>query len=205
MSSPYHSVNGGDIGPVAAGRIPGDPLTGPYTGTPFTNVWPNGDAPTSIAYRLWCATDATRITDWGQLTNLSASGPGNGGTAKTVGNGAPIGLPIRILGVNPASGTVATFTGFINGTASTTCANTNTNAANDPNPATAPTPNSPHVALENNASQAALFASGDFPGDVPDQAVEISTTLYYESNGVLNTSPYSGSISLGGATTQPSR
>ena len=61
------------------------------------------------------------------------------------------------------------------------------------------------MALENNASQAALFASGDFPGDVPDQAVEISTTLYYESNGVLNTSPYSGSMSLGGSNCTTSR
>ena len=197
-SGPYASINGGVIGPVAAGWIPGDPVDGPYTGTAFTNV-ANGDA-TSIAYRLWCATDSTRITDWGQLTNLAASGPGNGGVAKTVGNGAPIGIPVRIMGVNPTSGTNATFTGFINGTASTTCANSNTNAANDPNPVTAPTPNSAHVALENNTSQVGDFAVSDFPGDTASQAVEVATTLYYASNGVLNTVPYSGSVTVGAST-----
>jgi hypothetical protein len=202
-TSPYFAVNGGNIGPVAAGWIPGDPLGGPYTGTPFTNV-ANGAA-TSIAYRLWCATDATRITDWGQLVNLSASGPGNGGVAQTVGNGGPIGLPVRIMGVNPGSGTNKTFTGFVNGTAFTTCANTNTNAANDPNPATAPSPNSPHVALENNASQVSDFAVNDFPGDVPSQAVEVATTLYYSSNGILNTSPYSGAVNLGGSSITASK
>ena len=201
-TSPYHSVNGGSIGPVAQGWIPGDPVGGPYTGTPFTDVSnaDNGGGANSTAYKLWCATDSTRITDWGQLVNLAASGPGNGGMAKTVGNGAPIGLPVRIMGVNPNSGTNATFTGFINGSAATKCSNTNTNAANDPNPATAPSPNSPHVALENNVSQIGDFATSDFPGDVPSQAVEVATTLYYASNGVLNTVPYSGSVTLGGQT-----
>jgi hypothetical protein len=201
-TSPYASVNGGSIGPVAAGWVPGDPVGGPYTGTPFTNLAnnDNGGAANSTAYRLFCATGSSRITDWGQLVNLAASGPGNGGVAQTLGNGAPIGLPIRIMGVNPSSGTNATFTGFINGTASTTCSNSNTNAANDPNPATAPTPNSPHVALENNTSQVGDFAATDFPGDVPSQAVEVATTLYYASNGVLNTVPYSGSVTLGGST-----
>jgi hypothetical protein len=202
-SGPYAGVNGGSIGPVAAGWIPGDPVGGPYTGTPFTNV-ANGDA-SSIAYRLWCASDSTKITDWGQLTNLSASGPGNGGVAQTVGNGAPIGLPIRILGVNSTSGTNATFTGFINGTAAAKCGDTNGNAAVDPNPATAPTPNSKHIALENNSSQASDFAASDFPGDTASQAVEVATTLYYASNGVLNTVPYSGSVNIGSTTLSASK
>ncbi len=147
----------------------------------------------------------TRITDWGQLTNLSASGPGNGGVAKTVGNGAPIGIPIRIMGVNPSSGTESTFTGFINGTATTTCATTNGNAANDPNSATAPTPNSAHVALENNTSQVGSFAASDFPGDLASQAVEVATTLYYGSNGVLSTVPYSASVTIGTSTITASK
>jgi hypothetical protein len=173
--------------------LPGDPVNGPYTGTPFTNVAnnDNGGGAASTAYRLWCATDSSRITDWGQLTNLK-----NG---QTVGNGTPIGIPIRILGVNPASGTVATFAGFAeSGVSGGGCAsNTNTNAAADPNSATAPSPNSPHVALENNASQIGDFAAKDFPGDLPDQAVEAATSLYYESNGVLNTVPYSASVPIG--------
>ncbi len=201
-TSPYHTVNGGNIGPVAAGWIPGDPLGGPYSGTPFADVSnaDNGGGANSTAYRLWCATDATRITDWGQLTNLSASGPGNGGVAKTVGNGAPIGIPVRIMGVNPASGTEATFVSYVNGSAATKCSTTNGNAANDPNPATAPTPNSPHVALENNTSQVGDFAVSDFPGDTASQAVEVASTLYYASNGVLNTVPFSGSVTVGGTT-----
>jgi hypothetical protein len=199
-TSPYFSINGGNVGPVAAGWMPGDPLGGPYSGTPFTNLAnnDNGGGANATAYRLWCATDATRITDWGQLINLSASGPGNGGVAKTVGNGAPIGIPIRIMGVNPGSGTTKVWTGFINGTAATTCANPNGNAANDPNPATAPSPNSSHIALENNSSQISDFAAADFAGDVPSQAVEAATTLYFSSNGALNSSPYSAAVQLGG-------
>ena len=206
-TSPYFSVNGGNIGPVAAGWIPGDPLAGPYTGTPLTKLYnnDNGGAAGATAYRLYCATDSTRITDWGNLTNLSASGPGNGGVAKTVGNGAPIGIPIRIMGVNPASGTEATFTSFINGTAPTTCGTTNGNAANDPNPATAPTPNAIHVSLENNTSQTGDFAVSDFPGDVASQAVEVASTIYYASNGVLNTVPYSGSVTVGTKTITASK
>jgi hypothetical protein len=198
-TSPYFSINGGSIGPVAQGWLPGNPVNGPYTGTAFTDVSnaDNGGGANATSYRLWCATGTSRVTDWGQLTNLSASGPGNGGVAKTVGNGAPVGVPIRIMGVNPSSGTEATFTGFINGAGTPACSTTNGNAANDPNPATAPTPNSPHVALENNTSQVGDFAASDFPGDLASQAVEVATTLYYASNGVLNTVPFSGSATIG--------
>ena len=76
------------IGPVAAGWLPGDPTncvaagsgSPACSGTPFSNVvGGTGTGATSVAYRLWCATDSTRITDWGQLTNLAGG--------KTVGNG----------------------------------------------------------------------------------------------------------------------
>jgi len=191
--SPYASINGGAIGPVAKGWLPGDPVNGPYTGTPFTDVSnsDNTGGANSTAYRLWCATDSTRITDWGQLTNLAGG--------KAVGQGTPIGIPIRIVGVNPSSGTVATFAGFAeSGVTGGGCtSNTNVNAAVDPNTATAPSPNTPHVALENNASQIGDFAAKDFPGDLVDQAVEASTSLYYESNGVLNTVPYSAAVAIG--------
>ena len=206
-TGPYASINGGVVGPVAAGWLPGDPVGGPYTGTPFATVSnaDNGGGANSTAYRLWCQKGGTQITDWGQLTNLSASGVGNGGVAKTVGNGAPVGIPVRIMGVNPLSGTTKTFTGFINGSASTTCADGNGNAANDPNPATAPSPNSAHVSLENNTSQTGDYAAADFPGDTASQAVEVATTLYFASNGVLNTVPYSGSVTIGGSTITASK
>ena len=79
-TSPYASVNGGNIGPVAKGWLPGDNVTGPYSGTAFANVNNNDNGasstnPTSTAYRLWCVTTpgtsaTSQITDWGQLTNL---------------------------------------------------------------------------------------------------------------------------------------
>ena len=270
-TSPYASVNGGLIGPVAKGWLPGDNVAGPYSGTAFSNVYNNDNGasstnPTSTAYRLWCASGGTgatgQITDWGQLTNLgpnlqvvnvtengtatvtvsgtfpsavangqtvtgpnipsgttvvsgagtntltlSAAATGSSttatltfaiGTTLSVGNGAPIGLPIRIVGVNASSGTTFTFAGFVqSGVTGGNCSSTaNQNAANDPNPATAPTPNSAHIALENNASNVSDFAASDFPGDAASQATEVATSLYFESNGVYNSVPYAGSVSF---------
>jgi hypothetical protein len=75
------------IGPVAAGWVPGDPLAGPYTRAAgaFTDISntetsPGAGSISSIARRLWCSTstpntsaDAApwtgRINDWGQLTD----------------------------------------------------------------------------------------------------------------------------------------
>ena len=75
----------------------------------------------------------------------------------------------------------------------------NTNAANDPNPATAPSPNAAHVALENNSDQLDQFAAQDFPSpDYVDQAIEVATSLYIESNGIFNTNPYSAASTING-------
>jgi hypothetical protein len=265
-TAPYSSINGGVVGPVASGWLPGDAAAGPYTGTALSDISnaDNGGAANSTAYRLWCASNATRITDWGQLTNLgpalqvqgvsttsgsptitvtgsfpstvaagdAVSGPGipagttvssvSGGTATlsgnatstgtprlvfttastlAVGQGSPIGVPIRIVGVNTASGTEATFASYAeSGVASGGCASSmNTNAANDPNPATAPSPNTAHVALENNSDQLNQFAVGDFPSpDFVDQAIEVATSLYIESNGVFNTNPYAAASTING-------
>ena len=99
-SPTYSSINNGELGDVAQGWLPGDPVTavgnstgtGAASGTPFTNLQ-NGvatpgtppvgighDNPGSLTltatvpYRIWCATNLTginpRITDWGTLTNL---------------------------------------------------------------------------------------------------------------------------------------
>ena len=268
-TAPYSSINGGVVGPVAQGWLPGDPSAGPYTGAPLTNISnaDNGGGASSTAYRIWCASGSTRISDWGALTNLgpnivipnasvtsgsptvtlaaapfasvatgqsitgpdipggttiSAVGPGNQlslsqnatgtnanenprvniGTTLAEGNGAPIGVPIRVQGVNTASGTEATFTSYANsGVASGGCSsNMNTNAGNDPNPATAPTPNAAQIALENNSTQVAQFAVGNWPGDAPAQAIQVATTLYMMSNGVYNTSPFSGGAPINGVT-----
>ncbi len=271
-TAPYSSINGGVVGPVALGWLPGDPNGGPYTGTTYnpqvnaagiSNADGGGGAG-STAFRLWCATDSTRITDWGALTNLgpdlevqgvvlnnststgtitgtfpstvadgdAITGPDippsttitnvSGGTITlsnapsnatdtvritttsklAVGSGVPIGVPIRLMGVNTASGTEATFTSYANSGASTggCSSNMNTNAASDPNPVTDTGTNAtPHVALENNSDQIDEFAIGDFPSpDYVDQAIEVATTLYIESNGVYNTNPYAAASTIDG-------
>jgi hypothetical protein len=107
-SAPYASVNGGLLGPVASGWLPGDSPTGTsFSGTAFTNISnnDNGGGASSTAYRLWCAkptSSPAEITDWGQLTNL---GPNlavpnvqltSGGTGTSVPNATS--LPSGITG-----------------------------------------------------------------------------------------------------------
>jgi hypothetical protein len=268
-TAPYSGINGGVVGPVTQGWLPGDPNGGPYSGTKLTSVSnaDQGGGVNSTAFRLWCATDATRITDWGQLTNLgpalqvqnvtttsgspnisvtgtfpstiaagnavSGAGISAGTTVSSVNNGAgtailsasatssgtpnlvftttsnlpegqgsPIGVPIRLMGVNSSSGTEATFTSYAKSGASTGgCgSNMNTNAALDPNPVTKTGSNATaHIALENNSDQINQFAVGDFPSpDFVDQAIEAATTLYIESNGVFNTNPYAAATTING-------
>jgi hypothetical protein len=179
------NANGGQalMGPVAAGWLPGDPVNGPYSGTALANITnnDNGGGTGSVAYRIYCATDTTRISDWGQLTNLSGG--------KTVGNGTPIGIPIDVVGVNPASGTVATWTAFVQGTAPS--CSPSVNSWNAPGNG-----NKPWVALENNTAQLSDFAKADY-ADQPDQAAELAQMLYYESNGVYNTNQFAHSVTLG--------
>ncbi len=118
------------------------------------------------------------------------------------GQGMPIGIPIRVMGLNPASGTEATFTLFANqgvGSSGGCASNMNSNDASDPYSATKTGDNaSAHVALENNSAQIEQYATADFPSDTVDQAIEVSTTLYIESNGVYQTSPYSAAATIGG-------
>jgi hypothetical protein len=190
----------GGIGSVAAGWLPGDPTncvaagsggSPACSGTPFSDVDNTGGA-TSIAYRLWCATDSTRITDWGQLTNLAGG--------KAVGSGTPIGVPIRVIGVNKGSGTVATFNGFANsGVSGGGCASSpfNINAASGPNPFTSDGySGNLEIALENNASQIGDFAAANWANDPADQAVDIATSLYYEGLGYYDTIPNASTANI---------
>jgi hypothetical protein len=138
------------------------------------------------------------------------------------GYGSPVGIPLRIMDVNPASGTVATFAGYAEGTSpadtstssgnycSSSTTETGVNGANDPNastiPATGPYSTNPagspanleRFALENNAHQYDLFSGSDFPGDYASQAIEEATTLYFMSNGVFNTNTYAGQTTING-------
>ena len=191
------------IGPVAAGWLPGDSFTcvpGTCSGTAFTDVDSTGGQ-TSVAYRLWCAhgpsstPDESQITDWGQLTNFT--------TAQGVGNGTPIGVPIRIIGVNAASGTASTFNNFAKAGSGPNCtsstSNFNLNAASGPDPdaSQGPAPANLETALENDASQIGDFASANWgPTDPADQATDIATSLYYMGNGAYNTNPNAPEASL---------
>jgi hypothetical protein len=198
----------GGIGPVAAGWLPGDPFTcvaGTCSGTAFLDVdnTPIGGlgGASSVAYRLWCqhgpslTAGESQITDWGQLTNLTGS--------EVPGQGAPIGVPIRIIGVNSGSGTAATFNNFAkSGSGSGNCtatSNFNENAASQGNPQTSqgPAPGNLEIALENDANQIGDFASADWGAtDAADQAVDIATSIYYMGLGPYDTNPNSSIASL---------
>ena len=223
---------GAGIGPVADGWLPGDPFncgTGggvACTGTPFQNMTntpdsssTNGGA-TSVAYRLFCqhgsstTPNESQILDWGNLTNLGPAN--NGGVTVQPGDGAPIGVPIRIIAVNTGSGTLSTFYTFAQ-SGITGGLNCNGNTAGNPigssgdvdtNAAQGQNPQSPQggqnasgnteVAVENDVNQVGDFASANWAGVAPagagnadsaDQAIDIATSLYFESLGVYSTNP----------------
>src|ERR1700735_4009058 len=110
------------------------------------------------------------------------------------------------MGINTASGVESTFASFAeSGVSGGGCSsNMNTKDASDPNPAPATGTNgapqlAPHIALQNNWAQVDEFAIGDFPSpDYVDQAIEAATTLYVESNGVVNTNPYAAAATIDG-------
>jgi hypothetical protein len=199
------------VGPVAAGWLPGDPVNcdqgsggangvNGCSGTPFNNLSnaDNGGGIDSTAWRLWCSTDTTpgaadeRITDWGQLTNLAGG--------KAVGDGTPIGIPANVVGVNPPSGTEATFAHYADSgqttSGSDSCGSTNTNAST--------LQGNQHIALENNAAQIGDFAAADFPASDPtraaDEAAEVATSLYFMSNGVYQSNSHVRTITLSNGT-----
>ena len=119
---PYASINGGKFGDVDRGWEPGDPTSGPNTGSVFNNITNNdggavsGGFPNSTAYRLWCASgtatpgsantiaSSSRISDWGVLTNRGpnltltnvALAPASAGTTINVPNATN--LPSAIVG-----------------------------------------------------------------------------------------------------------
>jgi hypothetical protein len=278
-TSPYYSVNGGSIGDVAEGWLPGDAVTA-TSGTAFTNLanTDNGGGSSSTAYRLYCDSGNTSalpaITDWGQLTNrgpnlrlpnvtltggsatatlsfalptnvtggsteiltdltnsgaltsgtyissvsgttvtlsqpaASSSTGTNGdilsvaiGSTEAVGSGGAIGVPIRVIGVNPAAGTESTWQSFAkSGSSAGGCSsNANGSAASDPNSSTATGDNSgAHIVLENNASQVGDYDAADFPGDYADQAVELASSILYESNGIYSSNPYAAGSTVNG-------
>ncbi len=206
----------GLIGPVADGWLPTDPTNcgtggGPAcSGTPFTDIdntpISGGTGATSVAYRLFCqhgpstTPNESQITDWGQLTNLGGN---------PLGDGTPIGVPIRIIGINSGSGTVSTFYNFAqsgigspsvsadcgggDGTVSSHDVDVNAASGKDPDANQGPAGSSftanPEISLENDANQIGDFANNNWPGDAADQAVDIATSLYSMSYGAYVSNP----------------
>jgi hypothetical protein len=173
----------------------GTSVSNPYNASPIpgsTTVSSNGGG------TLTLSNDPTTTGNFTLIFNI--------GTTLTSGSGVPIGIPIRIMGVNTASGTEYTFSQFAQGQTVGTggcpdgsgAIGMNENAGNDPNAATASGSNPYHSALENNAHQLELFSQTDFPSDPVDQAIEEATTLYFMSFGVYNTNSYVGETTISG-------
>jgi hypothetical protein len=219
----------GGIGPVAAGWLPTDPTNctintkypaaptaGECTGAPFTDIdntaIGGGTGATSVAYRLFCqhgpsaTPNTSQITDWGQLTNLGGN---------PVGNGTPIGVPIRIIGVNTGQATATTFYSFAQSgiTNGTNCSDTGTtinSSTIDPNAASGPDPEASQgpaggsgnneIALESDASQIGDFANANWPNDSADQATDIATSLYFVGYGAYTTNNNAIVASIEGGT-----
>ena len=169
-------------GNPAAGWRPGDPMNGPYSGVAFTNLTnnDNGGGVNSLAYRIYCATGSSRITDWGQLTDPT----------QPVGSGAPIGMPINLFAVTPTAGTFKTLQTFVASGVVTPACNANVNA-------TADTVGAPLLASD--AAQISIVTQASNAGDanpVAGQALEEGEGLYFESNGIYNTNPYKSSVTI---------
>ncbi len=110
----YSTINGGNVGPVAAGWLPGDPTSGASNnGTQVTNISNVGALDSSEAFRMWCLPQsggnpvANQIYDWGQLTNL---GPNveinvtvNGTSTVTVAASSGGTVPASIHGTDAVS------------------------------------------------------------------------------------------------------
>jgi len=222
-TTPWHGVSGGIVGPVAAGWLPGDPVTcdtgaantstnplnsttnprvgilaDSCSGVPLESMDNNSGPLPSTAYDIWCQTGgqgAGQITDWGQLTNLTGS--------EVPGQGTSIGVPIVVVGVNTGSGTEATFDTFANSSATSgPCSGSGNVDANGYNPG--PANEAETGVLENNAAQLGDFAATDYPGSdatqAADQAALIATSLYFMSNGVYNSNIHSRIVTLSNGT-----
>ena len=168
---PTPTPSGCQLGPVSAGWRPGDPLGGPYSGTAFTNLTTAGGA-TSLVQRIYCPTNASPITDWGQLTDKS----------HTDGSGANIGALIYIPAVDPAAGSSVSWKAVVG------C---------DPNGRAT----DGQMLAADDAPQVADVAQLDHPGDTIGQANQPASSLYFLSYGVSQWRPYTEGVTFAGRTT----
>jgi len=162
------------IGPVASGWRPGDPLAGPYTGISVNNL--DNTASTvlggaSLAFEIYCdTTTSLKINDWGQLNDATIDSA-TGKTKGSEGLGTPIGVPIYIPAVNTGSGTYSVWKTYVG------C---------DPN---IKNPDA-KIAQENDAPQLSDIAQADNPTDNIAAANQVAASLYYISYGVSQWRPY---------------
>ncbi len=178
----------------------GKTVTSPYSDS---SLFPSGTTVSSNGGSTLTFASGDNAATTGEYTLIFAVG----GSKLALGSGVPIGIPIRIVGVNPGSGTTYTFAQYAQGQvpdtsgcpdSTPTSTDTNLNAANDPNSSTAPSGNPAHIALENNAHQLELFSGQDFPSDTVDQAIEEATSIYFMSYGVESTNAYVSETTIGG-------
>ncbi|HXN59855.1 MAG TPA: hypothetical protein VN886_05325, partial [Acidimicrobiales bacterium] len=120
-------------------------------------------------------------------------------TKLSQGDGVPIGVPIRIVGISTSSGIEGIFATFAN-VGGSGCSGSNFNqndVAQDPNPVTRVGTNaSTRDVLQNNSDQIDQYAVTDFPGDAVDQSIEAATSIYIISFGVQKGTPTDANVNI---------
>ena len=225
------STPGGKGLAIVGVTVSGTTLTLPATATvsdPVTSFPTSGPNAINTGATVWApglstSSLATVVSNTGTTITLSAAPTAGSNvtvdfstTKVATGSGEPYGLPIRDMGIPTTAGIESSFNGYSedNFTGTNACASSSPSPgliAEDPDTSTDTGDNgTPHVALQNNASQIGLFDAADFPitgptdtNDAANQAIELATTLYFESNGVFNTNPHSAvsDITFNGTTT----
>jgi hypothetical protein len=171
----------------------------------FPSTVAGGDAVTGTD--IQSGTTVSSVSGGTLTLSKAASGTGTvavhitTGSALQPGQGLPIGVPLRIIGVNPASGTASTWNNFAKSGGSGYCSsgpstgnasgNFDETASSQANPQTGQGySGNLEIALENDANQIGDFANADWGGSAPaDEATDIATSLYYMGNGAYLSNP----------------
>lgn len=223
--APYSSVNGGAIGDVAAGWLPGDSLTCNTTTTGAFGAQQNGVNDCS-GYPFMDLDNGNFAYASGGEGSGSPSGDGNAGAGSaslahaiwcsgTVNNWGQLtnigpftnGVPSKAVGSGTAIAGLPINLIGVNASSGTEGVWNTWTAGGDTGCTTANTQDTKvgtdeHIALENNASQLDDFATTDYTptnqgtNSITDQAVELATALYYVSYGVYKSNPWEKSVIL---------
>ena len=181
-------------------------------GVPFQDLDGGPASTSSCGYKIY---NSGTVTDWMQLTDTNSVA-----TAEACGGTTVPGklFPIDEPNVNTGSGTVFTFGTFVNATGQVTDLHSNNGepgtdvvAGTEPGADTLVNGfchDDPSSIIENNSAQFGDCAAADFPPSgvgadpesVADQAAEISSILYFMSNGVFNSNIHSRIVTLSNGT-----